>query len=63
MLFSRGKASRVTAVAVGIIQPKLLQHRNLNVHEYSGMELLAKHGVPVPENQLCKVSIYCSVLT
>jgi succinyl-CoA synthetase beta subunit len=31
-----------------------MQHRKLNVHEYCGMELLAKHGVPVPENTLCK---------
>jgi hypothetical protein len=39
-----------------LLQPRVLQHRKLNVHEYCGMELLAKHGVPVPENKLCKVS-------
>jgi len=38
------------------VRPKLLQHRKLNVHEYCGMEIMSKYGVPVPENKLCKVS-------
>ena len=38
-----------------MLQPRVLQHRKLNVHEYCGMEMLSKHGVPVPKNVLCKV--------
>ena len=49
-------ALAASGARAGLLQPRVLQHRKLNVHEYCAMELMSKNGIPVPENKLCKVS-------
>lgn len=31
------------------------QTRSLNIHEYCGMDIMKKSGIPVPSNLLCRV--------